>query len=244
MFKKLDAVNVIKLAAALGLNNAETFEKSHTQHKAAAAGHEALASHHNAHAAMTKAVHDSLGDSHEMKHCMKASGEHHEAMAAEHTKLGKAHHAMAEGLKASFDQLKALDADFEKGVVTAAPAAVAAVATDPTTPGDAGAALQKMIDDAVQAVSTKALDTLKNSPQIEELVQKMVIARVTETLGKTIVPTQVSVQPLTNAQPTKAAGDGPQLVPRYGQADPKAAEMRKSVDPALRSVILGDEQAS
>lgn len=95
-----------------------------------------------------------------------------------------------------------------------------AAVTDPK-PGEG---LEIMVASAVNAVTAKALGELNNNPEIEKMVQKMVVDRVAQLLGNQVVPDGVR----------GAIPAGMNLVPRPGAPDPSVF---KAVDPELQCLV-------
>ncbi len=197
------------------LTDANDLEKSHAFHKAMSGHHAAAAQSHTDQATASKAVHDGLGDDHEMKaHLGKVHG-HHTAMAAHHTAMSQSHASHAETMKAELDAMKAISAEWggaAKAAGAAAGAAASAAAAAAAAASEPGTGVAAMITETTTLLTKKALESLDNDPVVQEKIREMVLKGVSAALGDKIVPDQVHGVITT--------WPGSTIVPRNGAPNP------------------------
>jgi len=215
MYKLTEPTELEKAGRSLAsffAKRVDDLEKNHAFHKAMSGHHAAAAESHTNQATASKAVHDSLGDDHEMKaHLGKVHG-HHTAMAVHHTAMSQSHASHAETMKAELAAMKALSAEWG-GTAKAAGAAVgteahAAAASEP------GTGVAAMITETTTLLTKKALESLDNDPVVQEKIREMVLKGVSAALGDKIVPDNVhgviSVWPAATIVPRAGAPTSPQ----------------------------------
>lgn len=188
---------------------AKAFSGIGSHFKKMAEHHNLAHGHHAAHAAFAKAHADGLADDHEHKAYFHKAHEHHTAMAAVHKAMADHHEAMHSEHAAS-EKVAKVDPTPPPVVEITKGAETEDGKDKKVGEKTADDAITKMIDQTVQSVTEKALETVAKSGKIEEMIEQIVLKRMNERLGNITVPDGAH-----GALPTVPA----HLVPRPGQLE-------------------------
>lgn len=226
------------------------FKKMAGFEKTKAEYHEKCMTAHKAHAEHFEEAMGKAADPD--KEGIKKTVAFHKSMSNNHEKIYKAHTASAEHLgkmqeaHASGDYGKVFEALGEEmpvdPVVTAPPAAAAAVVTDPVvdpakkavvadpapTTDSINDTIQKALDTKLTEAVTGAFERVLNSEDFNKQVDNAISKKLLEKLGTSTVPTDIKTFPVARATGTNGGGNGTaHTIPDLKGVDPELADMVK-----------------
>jgi hypothetical protein len=196
------------------LKQAAELEKNFAFHKAMAVHHAAASAQHTTHAATLKAHHAGLPDDDVHKAAVAASSAHETAMAGHHDGMAKACEGHAETMKSEIDGMKKMAADWgvtkPEGAVTSLlsrAAGTGTVTVPPTTP--TGNPMVDMVNETAGQLMAKTLSMMDTDPEVQQAMREQVLKMISEAIGKTVVPTGVSVVAPPNPRAVTRPGQPP-----------------------------------
>ncbi len=236
MFKLTEVTELEKAGRSLGgyfTKEVSELEKSVTSHEEQAMHHEAIAKAHTGRAADHQAMHEAMGNEHEMKAHMAKGAAFHTSMAEHHTALHKVHAAEAEKCKVAINSLKVLAGDWGGATPGAATSlfsrSAAAAGASLTSPS--GNPFEDMVKETTAQLAKKTLETFDTDSEVKQFMRETIMKMVGEAIGNTIVPTNVSAVVPTAPDIT--------AVPRHGQ--PSAVAVKPNVPLEFEKLFTVDE---